>query len=338
MSIPEYTGRRPSGGEEEVEQPTLRRAAGILALVSGILLFIGFLSSSILVMVASIPVFGAAVERSALLAVSGIAFIVNGLMVLVIAVYALIAGISARKRNPAIHARSGGMLWSLLLVILSILYLSLLLATGSKTGYLPAVLVLVAAILLVVGPILVRPGASFASWMAGSILVLVGLLMLLGAVFTTRIGFLEAMPGGREAPGYAAIAELVLDPVTLIGLVVAVSSLVVAPFLGRRRLWVAEIIAIVGVLIVLGNLAFWTGLAMLAIPLALATLSLIPIASVEGVALLLAVLATLFIAIGSSLGLIAGILGAIHLAIEKPGAGEEHREQGEEPGEGEAQS
>ena len=252
VAFPEYG----KGGGAGPSPGTLNRILSIFALITGILLALSFFLvglTAILWEATILKEYGDYMEGTAY--TGPIAGIIGGITGFIIAVFVLLTAISARKGNPYRWIKIATLIWSIFLIIMSIMT-TIYAASGAEKIGLEAstalnVVALVGAILLLVGVILTRPQASFGMFIAGASLLLVGVILLL-------VG--SVMGGGLNNSAYAlGVKEgelsqfLALSSLTstfiLIGMIIGVIGLLMAPFVGRRNLWVVELIAVIGLLI-----------------------------------------------------------------------------------------
>ncbi len=312
--IPEY---RPSGGEAAAEQPTIRRIAGILALIAGVMLFIGFLSASITVFAAGALVLSfTGLEATMVLLV--IAIIIAGIMGIVLAAYSLAAGLAARTGNPAPLAKPPTFMWAVLSILASILILISLVMREASSGYEIPVMILVGSVLVLVGVALVKPGASLGAWLAGSIIIAVAIIIFM------IVSVMEDVVEGPSKYRHLTATLSLLDVTVLLGGLIGAVALIVAPFLGRARLWIAEIIALVGVIVSLASIAYKAGIgAIFALILGGLGLLMPSKMTLTTLAAVTGLVAGIFLTIGAALGIAAAVLGIIYLAMEKPGASSE---------------
>ena len=249
--IPEF---RRVPREEGPPQPPLRRAAGLLGLAAGVLMGIGYVALS----VAEFSIIGlfiaAAGSATPSTVMSGALVAVAGVIALGIGIYSFIAGVRGRSSHPGPAAASLAGFWAALLLVMNALAITNLAISGAGVrAYTVPILGVVGSVLVLIAYTLVRPGSSFGAWVAGSSLGLAGLIIMI--VRNHLAG--EAVVHGEYVPAgtLTTIATLTYTPV-LIGGVIAAAALLMAPFLGARRVWVSEAVAALGAIIGAGSLAY----------------------------------------------------------------------------------
>ncbi len=249
--IPEF--RR--GGGEGPRQPPLRRAAGVIGLVAGILMMLGYVLLAVTVFaIIGLLIALAGSPKPSLVMVGAVAADV-GLMAFVIGIYSLMAGLRGRREHPGRVAASLTSVWAVLLMVAYALAITAvaLEGGGGVRAYTPLIMGVIGSALALVAAFLVRPGASFGAWVTGSSLGLAGLIML---IISKHIGGAAIMAPQTMAPGTISdIATLTYTPI-LIGGAIAAAALIIAPFIGSTRTWISEIIAAAGAIIAAASLAY----------------------------------------------------------------------------------
>ena len=251
-AFPEYGGKGASGPSSN----TLSRILSIFALITGILLSLSFILvglTAILWEATVLKEYGDYLEGAA--HAGPIAGIIGGILGFIIAVFVLLTAISAKKGRPYRWVKIAALIWSIFLIIMSITTTIFAAAGADKIGSDAStalnVVALVGAILLLIGAILTRPGASFGMFLAGGSLLLVGVILLLvGSVMGGGLNDSAYVIGnkGTESSQFLALASLT-GTFILIGMMIGVVGLLMAPFLGKKNLWVVELLAAIGVLV-----------------------------------------------------------------------------------------
>ncbi len=255
--IPEYGKKPETPSHEKPKRGTLRVAAGILGIITGVFLFIGFLGAFI-----ALAAQGAALLK----AVSEIPDVPMGVILLVfdsfiaafiafiLAIVTLMAGIRSWSRSPAGTIRTGLLAWSFFLFLFTLLALIAKISTEELEELVSTtaiVISMIGAILALVGGILVKPKASFGSWIAGSVLILIGIILVIVSAFMDNgLGDLALFSGvgahfiTDEAARFIQI-HILVNPLVLIAPVIGAVALLIAPFIGSRNLWIVAMIGII---------------------------------------------------------------------------------------------
>jgi len=249
--IPEF--RRVK--EEGPQLPPIRRAAGIIGLIAGILMALGYLLLAVTVFLGiGLIVMIAGSLHPSLVMLGALAADI-GVLALAIGIYSLLAGLRGRRGHPGSIASSITALWAALLMVM----FSLGIVAAAVSGvhglrmYTPLIVGLVGSVLVLIAAFTVRPGTSFGAWLAGSSMGLTGLIMLIiskymGAQPTLQI---RDIPVGV----LGEIATLTYTPV-LVGGIIASAALILAPFIGSRRAWISEMIGAVGAIVGAASLTY----------------------------------------------------------------------------------
>ena len=164
--------------------------------------------------------------------------VIRAVMVLVIAFYVILAALKAGKRHPVVYARRGGLLWTLLLTILSAYYLLASIATSETQLYLPSALLLTAGTMLLAGILLLKPDTTTPTRIAGSTLIASGLIAGLASTLVKDL--------------------LGLGNTFFAGLLIATTPLLLAPRPSQEKPWIHGAVALSGTTITLGGIIYET--------------------------------------------------------------------------------
>lgn len=267
--IPEYGKRqeKPEGKEEGPKVSGVRKAAGILGLIAGIFLFLGYLGGTIMIGGVGAAYFKEILDMPnppAGAILLGFAFFLMAAMAFILGILTLLAGIRSMKRSPAGTIRSGLILWSFLSLLLVILALISALSLKSELGIEEGIPLgstaasLIGFILALIGAILVKPRASFGSWIAGSILILVGIIFVTISLFMdSSVADIAAMEGDDEFVRLINVLTFYDVPI-LIPMMIGAVGLIIAPFLGARNLWIVALLGIIAGIIAAVILVYYS--------------------------------------------------------------------------------
>lgn len=246
--IPEFRRVREPGPS----LPPIRRAAGIMGLVAGVLMMVGYLLLGVAEfgLIAILFIGGEARPEFVMLAASAA---VTGVLAIIIGIYALIAGVRGRRSHPGPAASTLVGFWAtFLLIIYAFAMTTYALLGATIKAYTPLIIGAVGSVLVMIAVALVKPGASFGAWVTGSSLGLAGIVLLIISNHLTRKAAWAITP--PEA-NIGEIATLTCTPI-LIGGAIAAAAVLIAPFIGAARAWISEIIAAIGAIIAAGALAY----------------------------------------------------------------------------------
>ena len=255
MAFPEFREARRKAPKKDTQPATglsLRKIAGIVALIAGLFMMLGLLLGGFYyITLASLFISNARSPPSAFY-VFVTTLIFGGLLGILLAVFSLIAGVRSLRGNPARTARIASILWGAMLFIIFILGLvfDVIKEEGTPLKVSKAMMIagILGAIMIIIGAALVRGGASFLGYMAGVSLLLVGtILVLIGANLGDSLNDLISF-GSKEYKGYLSTITFT-NIVMIMGMIVGIIGLMIAPFLGRKFVWLITTIGLIGILV-----------------------------------------------------------------------------------------
>lgn len=332
--IPEYgKPKEPEKKEEGPKVSGVRKAAGVLGLIAGIFLFIGYIGATVSIGAIAAVLFKWVVLEQTNPSAGEILFtftyFILAVIAFVIGVIGLLAGVRSLKKSPAGTVRSGLIAWSFLMLLYIIFGLVALAADENLregVSLTPLVVSLIGIVLALTGGILVKPGASFGRWMAGSVLVLVGIIFVIVSLLMSGYPADFSEISEEFGGGSYHVVKLynLLDPIILIPAIIGAVALIIAPFAGARNLWAIALLGIIAGLIAAVIVIYYAGtsigdfwdlwkqLSEAREYMGESTEALLAVAFVAG-----SLTASIALTIAAIIGLVALILGLVHVVMKR---------------------